>query len=115
MSQAILAGFARHELDRILRINNWRAHNVADGDDYEERVGSLIDVSYREGWLVTLCEALAEARKGRADIYGEFIQVRDTLLAVVDTPQPDGAIQLDRDRQLHGRNVSTATVTRLHL
>ena len=84
LSQAILAGFVRQELDRILRINNWRARNVADGDDYEERVGSLIDVSYREGWLVTLCEALAEARKGRADIYGEFIQVRDTLLAVVD-------------------------------
>jgi len=84
LSQAILAGFVRHELDRILRINNWRARNVADGDDYEERVGSLIDVSYREGWLVALCEALAEARKGRADIYGEFIQVRDTLLAVVD-------------------------------
>jgi hypothetical protein len=84
LSKAILAGFARHELDRILRINNWRAHNVADGDDYEERVGSLIDVSYREGWLVALCEALADARKGRAEIYVEFIQVRDTLLAVVD-------------------------------
>jgi hypothetical protein len=84
LRDAILAGFVRTELDEILKFNNWRSYGIADGDNFKERAGSVIDVAFREGWLIALCEALAEARKGKPDVYVEFIEVRDTLLAIVD-------------------------------
>jgi hypothetical protein len=87
LREAILAGFDLASLDQVLRDNDMFRANVAIGPDFATRVNSLIDVARQEGWLIELCNVLAEARSGNQSVRSAILGVQKWLVE-----------QHDRDR-----------------
>jgi Effector-associated domain 1 len=76
---AILAGFDHESLDQVLRDKEMPSHDVVDTGSFARRVDSLIEVARQQGWLIKLCDALAEARSRNADVASPILAVRRQL------------------------------------
>jgi|GEM_PF-6020014 hypothetical protein len=102
LREAILAGFDPTSLDQVLSDYDMRASNVALGPDFATRVNSLIDVAHREGWLIELCDALAEARADNQRVNAAIGAVQKWLKDHRDNGEVDFQFQSDVPRQQNG-------------
>src|SRR5215203_7397804 len=96
---AIFDGFNPASLDQILSDNDRLQPNIAIGPDFATRVNSLIDVARREGWLIELCDVLAEARPDNQRVNSAIIAAQKWLIDHRGSDEVDHEFQPDVARQ----------------
>lgn len=79
LREAIVSGFNTESLDMILRDNDLLSANVASGPSFAVHVKSLIEVAHKEGWLIKLCNVLADARRKNKPVYSAITFARQRL------------------------------------
>jgi uncharacterized membrane protein YhaH (DUF805 family) len=110
LREAILMGFDRDILNRVLRENDMFSYNVPD-DTFLTYVSSLIDVAFQEGWLVELCAVLAAERVENKPVHATIVSVQKRLIGQVDTNKTD-LHGLQKRAPVHSAGVAPSVASR---
>ncbi|MDE5461338.1 effector-associated domain EAD1-containing protein [Bradyrhizobium sp. CSS354] len=84
LRDAILSGFDFTPLVSTLRDNNLSTSSMPVAADLRTQVDALIDTAFKEGWLGSLCLALANARQQNAPLQKVLLEVNQWFVTLVE-------------------------------